>query len=448
MIHKLRRKFVCINMLIVTLMLIVILGLTVNMTGHNLRDESLDALRSSFAPDKKDPPPDAAVKEEKSQKPGSASATGSENTNASEAKPAPSQKPFDNTPAKEEKNNKSQRNVRMPTFTLTYSDTGTLMAEGSDFYDLSDASYLESLMAAAKEKGTEDGVLWGQSLRFLRNNTKGTSYSFVDISSELSTLWNLVIDCTLIGIAAFAAFLILSILLARWAIKPVERAWSQQQQFIADASHELKTPLTVIITGAELLSDPNIREDARQQCISNLLETSHRMRSLTEEMLTLARAESVQQELMEESCSLTELLEDSVLSFEPLFFEKGLELQSEIEADITVKGNSTQLRQLGDILLDNAQKYSLPGISILTLKKQGFKSCELTLSNPAHPMSKEELDRLFERFYRADRVRTATGSYGLGLSIACGIVQRHKGSIKAEQQDGRITFRVRLPISS
>ena len=443
MIRKLRRKFVCINMLIVVLMLFVILGMTLGMTKTSLREESLDALRSAYAPDKRES--HAGTKDEKSQKSNTATVPSTDNTAPTDARPT-GQKPAGDTPPKSGKNNRDGHQIRIPTFTLSYSDTGDLVALGSDFYDLSDTAYLESLLSAAQSKGTEYGILWSESLRFLRIDPPGSGYSFVDISSEQATLWNLFLDCILIGFVAFGAFLLLSILLSRWAIRPVEVAWNQQQQFIADASHELKTPLTVIITEAELLSDPNTQEETRRQCATNILETSQRMRSLTEEMLDLARAENAREERMEEVCSLSELLEDSILSFEPLFFEKGLELRSDIEGDIAVKGNRTRLLQLGEILLDNAQKYSLPGIATLTLKKHSHKTCELTLTNPAHPLEEEDLAHIFDRFYRADKARTATGSYGLGLSIAHSIVHSHHGTIKAEQQEGTITFRIRLPI--
>lgn len=423
MIKKLRRRFVFINMLIVTVMLCTISGMTVSMTKRNLEKDSLEALYTSYAPDKKDHRTDG-TKEEKEQK-----------------SYVP---PFE----REEKPAKERRNSPLPTFTLVYSDTGELLAQGSDFYDLTDTEYLQNIFALAKEKGTEQGVLWSQSLRFLRINGVPDAYSFVDISNEQSTLWNLLLDSMLVGTIAFGGFLILSIFLARVVIQPVEKAWTQQQQFVADASHELKTPLTVIITGAELLADPNLQPETRRQCVANILETSKRMRSLTEEMLTLAKAENVQEEMLEERCNLSELLEDSVLSFEPLFFERGVELQWEIAPDIQVKGDESQLRRLGDILLDNAQKYSLPGVATLTLKKQSGKICELVLSNPATEMSEEDLERIFERFYRADPARTATGSFGLGLSIANGIVRRHRGTIKATRQDGRIIFTLRLPLCS
>lgn len=458
MIKKLRRRFVCINMAIVTLILFVLLGMTLDLTRKNLEADSLDILREAYAPDKKDHRTESG-KEDKGQQgsivSGESTATGDAvagETVAGEsmtpgAAPGVEQKPSNAPSSKKEDGGKDKKNSKMPTFTLSYDAKGALVAVGSDFYDLTDTEYLEKLMTLAREKGTQSGVLWNQSLRFLQVSGKENTYSFVDISNEQSTLWNLLLDSILVGGIAFFGFLILSIFLARLVVKPVEKAWTQQQQFIADASHELKTPLTVIITNAELMEDGKICEDTRQTCVGNILETSRRMRSLTEEMLNLARAENVQHELMKENCNLSELMEDAVLVFEPLFFEQGLELEAHIESDVTVKGNETQLRQLGELLLDNGQKYSLPGKTVLTLKKQGFRSCELTLSNPATPMEEEELEKLFERFYRADPARTASGSYGLGLSIARGIVQRHGGSIKAEQADSRITFTVKLPLS-
>lgn len=443
MIKKLRRKFIWINMLIVTLILFLILGLTVNMTKNSLEKDSLETLRASYAPEKKEHRPTEG-KEEKTRPTGTPDTT--EGTMVSQSS-GESKLTEGASGAKEEKREKTQKNGGLPTFTLIRLETGELTAQGSDFYDLTDPDYLEALMAEAEARGTEYGVLRNRYLRFLRHNTAESSYSFMDISSELSTLWNLVLDSILIGALAFGGFLILSILLARWAVRPVERAWTQQQQFIADASHELKTPLTVVITGAELMKDPAIKDEVRQQCVENILETSGRMRSLLEEMLNLARAENVQQELMEETCDLSDILEDSVLSFEPLFFERGLELQWEIEEGLRVKGNESQLRQLADILLDNAQKYSLPGGASLRLKRSGSRSCEIVVSNPASPMKEEELDHIFQRFYRGDQARSATGSYGLGLSIARGILERHGGTIRAEQQEGRLLFRIKLRLS-
>ena len=453
MIKKLRRRFVFMNMLIVTLMLIVILVMTVNMTKNSLKEETLEALTSAYAPEKKEHAPETK-KEEKSQKPGSEKPTQEAGTVATESTSGggapPSATGNSNQKAltsKEEKTYKEKKNPKIPIFTITRTASGEILAEGSDFYDLTDTSYLEAVLEEAMAHGENNGVLWNRMLHYLREDSTGTVYSFADISGEMTTLWNLVFDSLLVGIVAFGGFLLLSILLSRVVVKPVEKAWTQQQQFIADASHELKTPLTVIMTGAELLTDPSIGEDTRRQCVSNILETSQTMRSLTEEMLCLAKSESAQKDMVNEICNLSEIVEDAVLAFEPLFFEQGLLLEANLAPDITIKGNENQLRQLVQILLDNARKYSLPGNTRLTLQKQGFRTCEIRVTNPANEI-KEDLEKLFERFYRVDQARVSSGSYGLGLSIGRSIVLRHSGTIRAEQKDGNITFSVQLPMGN
>ena len=450
MIKKLRRKFVCIIMLIVTFMLIVIMGLTMKLTQNSLEAENLAHLREAVQPEKKDHHADTA-KPPKPFMTNNTEPSATETPSPTEGSTLDTTQPTKASEPPREKNdrgNKEGKHIKHPTFTLTYSSSGELVAIGSDVYDLSDPQYLETIYVAAKAKNIEHGILWSHSLRFLRSNPEGTSYIYMDISNDITFLQGLLFNCLMVGSIVFIGFLILSIFLSRWVVKPVEQAWEQQQQFIADASHELKTPLTAILTSVELLEDPNIAHNIREKCVKNISETSHRMRSLTEEMLTLARTQNMQEDLMQDNCSLSQILEDEVLSFEPLFYERGLELQTDIEPSITTKGNQLQLQQLNAILLDNAQKYSLPGTVRLSLKKHGFKTCELQLSNPSTPIAPEDLEKIFERFYRIDAARTADGSYGLGLSIALNIVRRHQGSIKAEYRDGEISFRVRLPIIS
>ena len=430
-------------MIIVTLMLCVIFGLTLNLTRSAMEEDSLEILRSAVVPDKEKLDGAAPLdggKKGKQPKEGSA---------ATEEGGSQGQEAFSSEGKGERPGNggeKNDRKGRAPTFTLQYNAEGELLAQGSDMYDLTDLSYLQGVLEKAKAMNMEYGVLKVEELRFLRVEQPGARvYVFADISGETEALHSMVLHELLIGGIAFVAFLFISIFLSRWAAKPVERAWEQQQQFIADASHELKTPLTVILTNAELMWDNELEPAEQRQCVENVLEMSRRMRILTEEMLNLARAENAQEELMDQLCPMDRLIDDAVLPFEALFFEQGLELEAELAREITVKGNETQLRQLVEILLDNARKYSLPGKVELSLQKHNNRSCLISLSNPAEPMSEEDLKHLFERFYRADQARSSDGSFGLGLSIAEGIVRRHKGSISATYNDGRLTFTIQLP---
>ena len=294
---------------------------------------------------------------------------------------------------------------------------------------------------------SEFGVLREYGLRYCRSVTpRGERIAFADMSSERATLKNLTETCAAIGMLCFAAFLLISWLLARWAVKPVETAWQQQRQFVADASHELKTPLTVIMTNAELLNSPDFDETHRSQFAAHILTMSRQMRQLIEEMLDLARTDSGQSTLIFSQVDLSRLISDAVLPFEPVFFEAGHTLTADIQENITVRGSQQHLRQTVDILLDNARKYAAPSGEIsVTLTRCGGR-CRLAVSNPGPEISKADLQNIFKRFYRADEAHTQRGSYGLGLSIARNIILRHRGRIWAESKNGRNTFFVELPV--
>ena len=163
-------------------------------------------------------------------------------------------------------------------------------------------------------------------------------------------------------------------------------------------------------------------------------------------MLDLARTDSGQGNLVLSQVDLSKLVSDAVLPFEPVFFEAGLTLTTDIQPGITLRGSGQHLRQTADILLDNARKYAeAPGDVTVTLTRSSGR-CHLAVSNPGPEISKEDLKNIFKRFYRSDTAHTQRGSYGLGLSIAQNIVLRHHGRIWAESKNGRNTFFVELPV--
>ena len=172
---------------------------------------------------------------------------------------------------------------------------------------------------------------------------------------------------------------------------------------------------------------------------------SKQMRDLVEQMLELARADNIQQNTVFSSVDFSRLVSDAMLPFEPIFFEKGLMLDTEISENIMVNGEPSQLRQVLDILLDNAQKYSRKGgTTWVALQKHGKGHCLLTVADEGEEIPAKDLNNLFKRFYRADKARSRNGSFGLGLSIAETIVARHKGKIWAESKNGINTFFVEL----
>ena len=250
------------------------------------------------------------------------------------------------------------------------------------------------------------------------------------------------------GGVSLAALLLLtgvSYWLAGFAVKPVQQAWQEQKQFVSDASHELKTPLTVILSSAELAASETDGEKSRQY-LDNIHAESLRMKDLVEDMLTLARTESGTR-LPEEAVDLSDTVLESALAFEPVAFENGKPMEYTVQPELTVSGRSAQLRQVADILLDNAVKYAEPGSPIqMTLRREG-RNAVLWVENRSAPIPPEKLGHLFDRFYRVDESRTGGEGFGLGLAIARTIVQSHRGSIGCTSSQGVTRFTVTLPLA-
>ena len=298
MIRKLRFKFVMINMSIVTIMLGVILGLVFYFTRANLETESI-AMMQNIA----------------------------------------SQPFHPGIP------NESGREVRLPYFILQVSRRGELIATSGGYYDLSNDAFLSDLIDMAFASPKAFGVIEGYHLRYYRVGTPiDQCLVFTDISSEVATLDHLTKTCLFLGGLGFGVFLAISILLSGWAVKPVEIAWQQQRQFVSDASHELKTPLTVIMTNAELLQSEENDRDSQVRFSANILTMSRQMRALVEQMLELARADSGQGKADLRPVDLSTLAADALLPFDPVFFEQGLMLSSQLAEGINVNGDAGRLK--------------------------------------------------------------------------------------------------------
>lgn len=334
-----------------------------------------------------------------------------------------------------------------PCFVADIYADGTVRLAGSGYYDLDNDALILSIVQDALQRESREGVLQDYALRYMRQTgTLTVRLAFTDCSQEQATMRSLLLRMGGVSLAALLLLTGVSYWLAGFAVKPVQQAWQEQKQFVSDASHELKTPLTVIMTNAELLNSPDFDETRRSQFAEHILTMSRQMRQLIEEMLDLARTDSGQSTLIFSQVDLSRLISDAVLPFEPVFFEAGLTLAVDIQPGLTVRGSQQHLRQTVDILLDNARKYAAPSGEIsVTLTRCGGR-CRLAVSNPGPEISKADLQNIFKRFYRADEAHTQRGSYGLGLSIARNIILRHRGRIWAESKNGRNTFFVELPV--
>ncbi len=340
--------------------------------------------------------------------------------------------------------------VRLPYFMVKVDENGEITETAGEVFDLSDEDLMRELVELANGSGERTGILKSHNLRFLISETPvGKDYIFMDSTNEHSTLRSLLNSSLIVGVVVLIGFVGISTLLAYWAVKPVEKAWQQQKQFVADASHELKTPLTVILTNAELLNAQGCTDDERRSLSGNIITMSEQMRGLVESLLELARIDNGNKKAAKLRVSLSETVSQAAMLFEPVFFEKDMLFSYEVEDQVEMLGNDVQMKQLCDILLDNASKYAcIGGEVVLTLKRNQKKHCILEVKNQGEAIAEDDLKNLFKRFYRADKARAMNHSYGLGLSIAQSICLDHGGKITAKSENGWNRFIVELPVKS
>ena len=342
------------------------------------------------------------------------------------------------------------RVVQLPYFTVEVwqqiSGTYSAYVTGGTYANLEDTEELTAIITDCLSQDRTEGTVDSYNLRYLRqDNGLYQKLAFVDMSMEQATLREMMGSYFQIGAASLLLLLGVSILLARWATRPVERAWRQQRQFLSDASHELKTPLTVILSNAEMLQSADL-PDRPARWSDNIRSEAGRMKSLVEEMLTLARADNMTRTAVMTEVSFSDVAADSALAFEPVAFEAGKPLVYDIAPDIKVEGDAVKLRQLISVLLDNAIKYGAAGGTItLSVQKVG-SNARLTVANPGKPIPADQLPRLFERFYRADASRGEQSGFGLGLPIASTIAAEHKGTLKAESDAVSTRFLFTMPV--
>lgn len=335
----------------------------------------------------------------------------------------------------------------IPCFVAEVYASGMARVAGNSYYDLSDQSQLAAIVTEALAQEEDTGLLADFHLRYLRKTGyTSTLIAFTDTTLESTTMRSMAAVCSLAGSAALLVLFLCSYLLAGVVTRPVGAAWAQQEQFLSDASHELKTPLTVILSSAELLNQSALPEQAVY--IDNIREESRRMKLLVEDMLTLSRAQRSAGSLPEQTADLSEAAMTAALRFEPVAFEAGKRLEYDIAPELPVRGDGGKLGQALAALLDNAVKYSAGGTDIrLTAEKQGrFAVVAVADSGPDIPADK--LPHIFDRFYRADEARTDGDSFGLGLPIAKAIIDAHRGTLRCESGGGVTRFIITLPLTA
>lgn len=401
MIKRLQTKFICVIMAIVMVLLGAILGVVIHFTSKNMEMQSISMMRTIAT--------------------------------------APFQQGIPGKPMNEE--------VRLPFFTVQIGNRGELLAANGGYFDLTDREYLQEIVNHALLSDQESGKLEEHNLRYLKSaSPMGLTIVFSDTTTESTTIKHLLYSCLAIFFAAMVVFFGISILLSHWVIRPVATAWDQQRQFVSDASHELKTPLAVIMANAELMQGEEASEEDRKTYSGNILGMTYQMRSLVENMLEMARVDNGTVKMDFAAVDFSQFVSDAVLSFQLLYEEKGMGLRCAAADGIQIQGSEQHLYQVMDVLMDNALKYSTPGGMVRVDLTSNTRTCTLSVASPGEPISGEDLKKIFKRFYRADKARAMDGSYGLGLSIAESIVEAHKGRIWAESANGYNTFFVQFPV--
>ncbi|MGG1613568.1 sensor histidine kinase [Paenibacillus sp. FSL K6-2441] len=272
-------------------------------------------------------------------------------------------------------------------------------------------------------------------------NDQNYSLIFLDVTEMNSTLNQLLMTLLFVGISTLIVILGVSFYFANRAIKPIQGAWEKQKQFVADASHELKTPLSIIHANCDALVAS--QEDTIQnqmKWIDYIRAGTDRMGKLVQDLLILAKTDDERITLHKEHFNLSEVVDTVSQSMEAAIASKRLSLTRSIEPDLIVSGDPDGVSQVVGILLDNAIKYASPGGWIrLSLTRSG-RRIEFSITNNGRGIAKEDLPKVFDRFFRADRSRTyKDGSYGLGLSIAQSIIKQHASVIKVRSVENQAT---------
>jgi len=291
-------------------------------------------------------------------------------------------------------------------------------------------SFYENVVQLALKQGKASGQIKYNGLP-LAYRTGNGSISFTDISREISMLDNFVYTFLWISIPLLILIFLISAYFAKRSIKPIEESFTKQKEFIADASHELKTPIATISANADVVISSVKKED--RKWIENIKTESERMSRLLGSMLYLAKSD-FENVLNIEEVNVTAVLEDILLPFEALLFEKNISFETQLTENIMVKADREHLQRLIGILLDNAIKYADKKINIV------LNSKHLMIENDGETIPKEKINKIFDRFYRVDEARKYTGGFGLGLSIAQNIAQSHGWKISCESNEKSTRF--------
>lgn len=336
---------------------------------------------------------------------------------------------------------------------LEIDQNGNIMKQTQSFNTEVDKTILKNVAHAVLNNKVNSGIVTisDSSYSYLKSinlNTKITRIVFVDRSNYQNFLYQLLKSFLLVGLLSLVILFIISMYLTNKTIRPIKQAFDKQKQFIADASHELKTPLTIIKTNTSLiLSNPDDSVKYQAKWINYINSQIDRMSKLIDEMLSLAKLDAQESNIILLPINISKIIESMILMFDAIIYENNLNLESDIKKDVFVHGDKENLKRLFSILMDNAIKHTNKNGTLSIKLFVDRNKVKIIVKNTGQGIAKENLEKIFDRYYRADNSRDRkTGGYGLGLAIAKSIVLKHKGKIYAQSTLNKNTsFIIELP---
>lgn len=288
---------------------------------------------------------------------------------------------------------------------------------------------------AQKIKTSKEKQGFISKYRYIRQDTRtGTKIYFLDCTKSMNSFKNFLVSSIFVSIFGVSAVFVLVLLLSKRAIEPVAESYEKQKRFITDAGHEIKTPLTIIDADTTILE----MEYGENEWFSDINIQTKRLTDLTNDLTYLSKMEEEGKEISMIEFPFSDVVEETAQSFQNLAKVQNKKFVTEITPMLSVKGDEKAIRQLISILLDNAVKYCGENGKIKVAVWKKGKNTMLSVYNTTKEMKKENLNHLFDRFYRTDESRNSqTGGYGIGLSIAKAVVTAHKGKIQASSEDSR-----------
>lgn len=324
-------------------------------------------------------------------------------------------------------------------FVIMADNDGTYIASlnNNDMTEETAQGYITQILNHNKKSGMTDNYSF-----CTEKKSNGTVMVFTDRTAEINIMNKLKRTTVVVGIISIIFLSVGAYFISGLIVRPLKDTFEKQKQFISDASHELKTPLTVISTNADVLSG----EIGDNKWLNYIQDQAERMNVLVNDLLSLTRLENKSNNFIQTDFNLSQAVVNTALPFECQAFETNKNFVLNIDENISVYGSEQHIKQMAGIFIDNALKYSKDGGTVrVSLTKQDGKAV-FSVYNTGTGVKEEDKYRIFERFYRSDESRNrSTGGYGLGLAIAKSIIDKHKFKIEVENEEGRsICFIVKM----